>query len=898
MMDEDDYLAHYGILRKSGRYPWGSGENEESRARQFVEFVKNLLNLGKSEAEIAASIIKNDKGEGLSLTELRDIRTIANAKIKAADIAMAERLVNDKGYSVSAAARRMDKNESTVRALLAPGAADKVKQLESIANMLEDNVKTKGYLDIGAGVENHLGVSPERLRAAVQMLKDKGYVVENVQVPQATTSNKTLVKVLAPEGTTYRDIKGNLDKIGTITDVSDDHGRSWSSIQPPISVDSKRIGVAYKEDGGDKLDGLIYIRPGAKDLDMGGSRYAQVRIAVDGTHYLKGMAVLKDDLPAGTDIVFNTNKSRSDAKILADGKKGAFKKLEDDPENPFGTIVRQLPKLDENGKAIPDTVRSALNIVNEEGKWGEWSNTLSSQMLSKQSHLLAERQLKVAHEIKRDQLDEIMSLTNPAVKRRLLEDFADGADSAAWHLKAANMPGQGTHVILPIPNMKDTEVYAPNYPDGTRVALIRFPHGGTFEIPELTVNNRHPAAQKILGKQAPDAIGINAEVAKRLSGADFDGDTVLVIPNTKGMIKSTPPLQGLKDFDPQKAYPKYEGMKRMSPEQKQTEMGKVSNLITDMTIRGAKTHELAAAVRHSMVVIDAEKHSLNWKQSEIDNGIRNLAKKYQAPYNETGRAGASTLVSRRKSEIKVPLRKVRGIDPETGEKIYSDPVTYTNREGQQIVKYEKRKKLEVTDDAHNLSSGTLVEKVYADHSNRMKALANEARKAAVNTPTQQRSPSAAKVYKKEVDSLEAKLNEAFQNKPRERQAQLLADAEYRAKRAANPDMDRSEEKKVRQLALEKARRRTGAGKTRIVPSPSEWAAIQAGAISNKRLKDIMDNADLDEIKKLATPKAKVLMTSSKLQRAQGLLSTGLTQAEVADILGVSLTTLKRGLKGE
>ena len=67
--------------------------------------------------------------------------------------------------------------------------------------------------------------------------------------------------------------------------------------------------------------------------------------------------------------------------------------------------------------------------------------------------------------------------------------------------------------------------------NGERVVLIRHPHGGTFEIPELTVNNKNPDARKIVGTiKSQDAIGIHHKVAEHLSGADFDGDTVLVIP--------------------------------------------------------------------------------------------------------------------------------------------------------------------------------------------------------------------------------------------------------------------------------------------------------------------------------------------------------------------------------
>ena len=90
-----------------------------------------------------------------------------------------------------------------------------------------------------------------------------------------------------------------------------------------------------------------------------------------------------------------------------------------------------------------------------------------------------------------------------------------------------------------------------------------------------------------------------------MSGADFDGDTVVAVPYTK-QLKVDPTLKDLESFNPKTAYPKYDGMTVMTNSVKQNEMGKVSNLITDMTIKGANLEEIARAVKHSMVVIDAE----------------------------------------------------------------------------------------------------------------------------------------------------------------------------------------------------------------------------------------------------------------------------------------------------
>lgn len=878
---DEDFLAHYGILRRSGRYPWGSGGTELSRSRGFLGEIARLRGEGWTETEIA-------RGFGMTTTELRAANSIAKNIKKAADIAMAERL-KARGWSNVKIGERMGGiNESSVRSLLAPGAKDRADILQSVSSMLKKEVDKKKFVDIGTGVEAHLAISPDRLKVAVAMLKEQGYVVHNVQVDQLGTGagNKTTVRILAPAGTQYKDIAANQHLIRQITEYSDDGGRSWTGILPPLSVSAKRIDVKYAEDGGADADGVIYVRPGVKDLSLGGATYAQVRIAVNGTHYLKGMAMYKDDLPDGVDLQFNTNKNKTANKL------DAMKPLKDDPEDPFGSTIRQIGEKGANGRL--EKVTSAMNLVNEQGDWDKWSRNLPSQFLSKQSPKLAKQQLDIKLKQKQEELDEIMALTNPAVRKRLLESFADDADSSAVHLKAAQIPRQATQVILPINSLKDTEVYAPNFRNGEDVVLVRFPHGGTFEIPQLKVNNNNPEGRRLLGDNPPDAIGINSKVAARLSGADFDGDTVLVIPNRGGSIKSTPALEGLKNFDPQSAYPPYEGMKPMSSRTKGIEMGKVSNLITDMTIKGANTTELAAAVRHSMVVIDAEKHKLNWKQSEIDNGIRNLMKKYQ----EGPQGGASTLISRAKSRLDVKKRKQIGVDPKTGEKIYQETAkSWQTKSGKTRFETFTSTKLAEAKDARTLSSGTKIEEIYANHSNSMKALANAARREAVNTKPLPWRDSAKKVYASEINSLNAKLNLAIRNRPLERQAQILANATVSMKRQANPDMDDAELKKLKSKALAEARIRTGAQSNLIKFEGREWEAIQAGAISSNKLSQILDKADLEQVKQLATPKTSLLLTPTKANRAQSLLENGLTQAEVADILGVSLTTLKTALKG-
>jgi hypothetical protein len=909
---EPNSLMHFGILRRSGRYPWGSGEDVETRSRDFIGTINDLKKQGLSETDIARAF--HSPEHPFTTTDLRAATTIARNAVKQSDINMARKL-QEKGMSNVAIGKQMGRNESSVRQLLAPGEKDKADILQTTADMLERQIAEKSYIDVGTGVENHLGIARTKLNTAVSMLIEKGYTRHYIKTPQLGTGLQTTQIVLAKPDVPYSEVYKNRGEIKQIVDYSDDGGRSFLGIKPPLNVDSKRIAVRYKEEGGDKADGVIYVRPGVEDLSLGGKRYAQVRISVDGTHYLKGMAMYKEDLPAGVDLMFNTNKSNTGNKL------DAMKPLKDDPDNPFGAVIRQIGERDVSGNL--KQVTSAMNLVNEEGDWGSWSKSLSTQFLSKQSPKLAKDQLDMTYERRKNELAEIRDLTNPSVRKKLLEAYSDSVDSAVVHLKAAHLPRQGSHVILPIDSMKENEVYAPNFRNGEQVVLIRYPHGGIFEIPELTVNNRHPEAKRLLG-DAEDAIGINSKVAEKLSGADFDGDTVLVIPNNQGKIKTAKSLEKLKDFDPKASYPPYDGMRTIdggvydaktnkvdyggrqpSSRGKGTQMGLVSNLITDMTIKGASADELARAVRHSMVVIDAEKHHLDWKESAKANGISSLMEKYQG----SKQGGSSTLISRARSPIRVEKKAPRSakdggpIDRETGKLVftptgesYKDPVS-----GKTIIRTQRSSKLAETDNAHTLVSeggGTTIERLYADHSNRLKALANEARKEMVNTKGLDYSPSANKAYAPEVQRLRAALDIAERNAPLERQAQVLANAWVRQKRDANPDMDKVQLKKVQFQALEEARKRTGAGKKRIEISDREWDAIQAGAISKTMLNDILTNANLDRVKQLATPKSKAIMTSTKKQRALNMKAAGFTQSEIADQLGVSLTTLKNSLEGE
>ena len=926
-------LMHYGMPRRSGRYPWGSGKDPYQHCTDFLSRLQYMSNEGVSDEDIAKTMglsmeqfqieksfavindmTKQGKSEkeiadalGTSTTKVRLQKTMIKDGHRAVEVEIAKDL-REQGYSLNEIAKQMGyKNDSSVRSLLNAEAEGRMREAEKTAEFLKKQVDEKGMIDIGTGVERELGISREKLNQAVMMLEMEGYHQYGGGVAQVNNPGKqTNLKVLAAPDKEHKDIYDYKNVHSVIEYHSNDDGQTFETFKYPASMDSKRLAIRYAEDGGIDKDGLVEIRRGCKDLDLGGSNYAQVRIMVDGTHYIKGMAVYSDDLPKGVDVMFNTNKTKDKSKMEV------LKPIKDDPDNPFGSLIKaggQSYYTDKDG----NKKLSLINKRAEEGDWGEWADKLPSQFLSKQNLKLVKQQLGLAAADKQAEFDEIMSLTNPTVKKALLKSFSDDCDSSAVHLQAAALPGQKYQVILPVPSMKDTEIYAPNYENGSKVALVRYPHGGLFEIPILTVNNKQQDAAKMIGKNPLDAVCINSKVAERLSGADFDGDTVMVIPTGKGVnVSSKPALKELEGFDPKMQYPEVPGMKYMK--NTQTEMGKISNLITDMTLLGANDQELARAVKHSMVVIDAEKHKLNYKQSEKDNNIAELKRKYQGHIDENGRykEGAGTLISRAKSKQLVLKRQGSPkIDPETGKQSWdlADELTYekkvvNEKTGEVSYKTETKRqnstKMAETDDAYTLLSKMRNPKeiAYADYANKMKALGNEARKAMVNTKDIQYSPDANKKYAPEVARLIAALNVAEKNAPKERQAQAIANATIQAKRAANPDMTKKELKKAGQQALDKARRQVGAKKEMIEISEREWEAIQAGAISTNRLQRILNNANMDTVKQMAMPRSTNKLSTAKINHIATLKASGYTNEQIAKKLGVSTSTIVKYMKGD
>lgn len=950
-MSDEEYLEHYGIKRRSGRYPWGSGKDPYQHSRDFISRVEEMRKSGFTYTDEDGKTWTGDnaiaKSLGYTSGEFRTVYAIAKDERRADDVARAKSLKED-GLNTSEIGRQMGINESTVRSLLNATSESRMKQARETADFLKKQVDEKGMIDVGAGVERELNISKEKLDQALFMLQaEGGYEVYGGRFAQVTNKGQmTTQRVLCKPGTEHKEIY-DFDRVKTINDyISRDDGTTFEKkFHYPESLDSKRLMIRYAEDGGINKDGVVELRPGKADLSLGESRYSQVRIMVDGKKYIKGMAVYGDpkDFPDGVDVIFNTNKNKKVAKL------DVLKDIKSDPDNPFGSLIKDADQggqywyTDKSGK-------KKLGLINkrsDEGDWTEWKDALPSQFLSKQSKAMAEKQLGIAKANKQAEFDEIMSLTNPTIKKYYLNKFAQSCDSAAVHMQAAALPGQKYHVILPVTSMSEKEVFAPGYKDGSKLALIRYPHGGTFEIPIVTVNNKNKEALRVIGKTSIDAIGINSKVAERLSGADFDGDTVMCIPTHdragKVKITSTPALKGLEGFDPKL---NYGGEKKIGSDGKEhyyrngceykimkktdTEMGKISNLITDMTLAGADEDKLARAVRHSMVVIDAEKHKLDYKQSEIDNGIAALRKEYQAHVDKNGTVrygGASTLISRAKGEYDVVKRQgtpkinQKGKDwydpsrPE-GALIYkkADDAEYTvtrtnKRTGETTTVTNTRKqkstKMAETDDAYTLVSQDRhpMELVYADYANSMKSLANKARMAMVNTGKIAYNRDAKRKYEPEVKSLMEKLNTAELNTVRERAANRMAAATVASKKKAAEEagekMKPKDIKKESQRALSKARIDVGSVSRRdrnIVITDKEWDAIQAGAVSETILKRVLNNSDPDSLRQKAMPKTSKTVTTATINRIKAM-SASYTIQQIADKLNLSTSTVSKYLKG-
>ena len=939
-------LKHYGVKRKSGRYPWDPSLHLPKNYK-FIEDRDEMKKRGLSDNEIA-------KQMGLSTTVYRSKVTIAKEELKQYNMQRISKLQSE-GMIIDDIAKTIGTTGQTVRNYLDeiknPNKSARAQrvQTEAVADTLEAAVKRSKYIDVGKGVEIQMGISKEKLKSGLNALVESGeYEVHNLRIAQVTDkNNSTPVKVLTKKGVERSEIYKNMDKVRPVEEFAiNGDARMFQQMERPKSIGWDRVHIRYAipegqkghgtNDDGAMMDGAMFLRPGVKDLNLGKASYAQVRIAVGDTHYLKGMALYGTEemfkgIPKGTDIIFNTNKTanKTPQEVLKELKKNPEGGAPIDGPNPFGATVKRQNTLvdskgnpvykpgvkDRFGNKVPQI--GSVNIVNEEGDWGSWSKALSAQFLSKQPTTVVHERLKATMKQVQDEYESIQKVTNPVIKKQLMESFVSDLESKQVHMKAAAPKGFQGHVILPVPDMKENEVYAPNYKNGEKVVLIRYPHGGRFEIPELTVNN-NSVARKMISKDSPDAIGIHPKVASKMSGADFDGDTAYVIPNNKGKFKSRDSLKELKNFDPNMYADKPGKFTPITKRYQQTLMGVVSNLITDMTLQGAPSNEIARAVKHSMVVIDAEKHKLNYKRSAEENGIDALMKRYMTHvdkvkygdlerYNPKTRrvdkvidpdklkkdltpgkeyTSASTIISRHKQSVITDGYQVEVPDPKS--KSGGTKMVWRNKKETYLVNMVKDANVFLGPNA------TKTEHHYADYINELKTFKNKVDSEMSGIKMPARDPKAAKIYAEEVLSMKDKVNQVKINRIKERQAQRMAEVSSKAeiaRRSEDEVLKKDEISRIKQQALNKARSMVGAERTPVTITDDEWDAVQSNAVSGTLLKELVSFMDDSQLKSLATPRANKQMTEARKSKAKALLANGYTISQVAEALGVSSSTI-------
>lgn len=939
-------MKHYGTKYHSGRYPYGSGKDPYQRTRTesdiFNAARSHFRDKGLNDEEIRNKF-------GMTTTQWRDMVTRVKAEEKQRIYKEVQTRI-ERGESRQSISEKLGISLSSVDNYVNMDASkvNSKKSLDNLSNTLKSKVDEVKYLDISEGVESQLGIAQTKLRSTVSSLVATGdYKVERIFVEQVTNQGSyTEVKVLVKSDVDRAFLLKNKHLIRPVDFYYDkNNSNSIQNLQTPKSIDLKRVKIKYAipegqpghgtEEDGAMMDGCMYIRPGVKDLSLGKAHYAQVRIAVNDSHYLKGMAIYGDekDFPKGVDIIFNTNKKKGVPALSDDpDAKQVLKPLKEKLNglNPFGaTLKKQAPMLDKDGNPVvneklsakakklgyktPVYENGAINIVNEEGDWLDWDKTLSSQFLSKQPNSVVKERLNATLKKVDKEYDQIQKIDNPVIRKKLLENYVGSLESKQVHLKAAAPSSFQAHVLLPIPNMKENEVYAPNYNDGDRLILIRYPHAGRFEIPELIVNNKGPG-KKVIGNKSKDAIGIHPKVASKMSGADFDGDTAYLMLNNSGKFKTAKSLKGLKDFDPGIYADEKGTFKPMKKSSVQGQMGSISNLITDMSMKNASPDEMTRAVKHSMVVIDAYKHKLNYQRSEEENGIPALKKKYQghvdnvdysklerynprtrklekailpSEINKTGRygEGGATVLSRHAKEVHVGGTEVIVPTPDgKTKKVIRNP-----------------RKAYVTNMLKDASAylnpdSTPVEHSYVNYINELKKRKDLVDKEIPSIKMPKQDKRASIIYKDEVDSLKEKLRESLANAPKERMAQVIAQNEVAKiveSRGGYKELENGELKKFRNQAITGARLKVGAKRRPVDITSDEWDAIQANAISPSMLSKLTRHMDDDQLIELAMPKQSNILSPNKKAKAIAMLNNGYTNAEVANLLGVSPSTISK-----
>jgi len=434
-----DHISQSGVKYRSGRYPYGSGDNPfQHDPRALLTRARALQDEGLSDDEIAAKLGFKDKngnystgfyrsalsnaytqnpsellgqvntykqqglsekqiaekmgltysnGEASSTLYRRAVR-YASHKERQALATQAEKL-RAEGKSLNEIAKEMGfANDSSVRTLLNQNTKSNKEKAFNIAEQLKEEVDRKGAIDVGDKSELSIGCSKGTLEEALWILQTENpdYVIEGIGVPITNNKGKKInVEVLHKPEITSQQLYDDRSLIQPLGDFhTTDGGNTIDKLQYPSSIDSSRVMINYGDQGGASKDGVIEIRPGVADLSLGNSHYAQVRIMVNNSHYLKGMAMYADDLPDGVDVRFNTNK-KSGTPMCGDKDNTVLKPIksnEYDPNNPFGAAIKANGQSWYEDPVTGEKKLSAVNKLKEEGDWNDQQDTLSSQFLS------------------------------------------------------------------------------------------------------------------------------------------------------------------------------------------------------------------------------------------------------------------------------------------------------------------------------------------------------------------------------------------------------------------------------------------------------------------------------------------------------------------------------------
>ena len=77
----------------------------------------------------------------------------------------------------------------------------------------------------------------------------------------------------------------------------------------------------------------------------------------------------------------------------------------------------------------------------------------------------------------------------------------------------------------------------------------------------------------------------------------------------------------------------------------------------------------------------------------------------------------------------------------------------------------------------------------------------------------------------------------------------------------------------------------------------EWEAIQAGAISENKLKQILDNTDTDSLRERAMPRASTVLSQAKINKIKAMSNSNYSLSDIAKACGCSTSTVSSYLKG-